>query len=145
MSTSEDLISVTGTLNTPPSSRTRIRSLHCSLLLPPHNDHCCCLFSLISGDSASCAFQVRILDTLADISDFKKARNQSHSSTLTPTTLCAGEPRSPPTSVGDQYVVKIESLDDKNKLDSSRIGLFKLFPGTPTKHTSLSSDQEVRP
>ncbi|KAF8930930.1 hypothetical protein BGZ47_000325 [Haplosporangium gracile] len=31
------------------------------------------LFCLISGDSSSCAFKVRILDTHADISDLKKA------------------------------------------------------------------------
>ncbi|KAF9536636.1 hypothetical protein EC957_010257 [Mortierella hygrophila] len=99
------------------------------------------LFCLISGDSTSCAFKVRILDTHADISDLKKAiigenpgafeHIDAKDLVLWRATIPANE------NAGDERVIKLDGLDDKTKLGNPRTHLSKLFPETPDDNTYI--------
>ncbi|KAF8936567.1 hypothetical protein BGZ47_009441 [Haplosporangium gracile] len=99
------------------------------------------LFCLISGDSTSCAFKVRILDTYADIGDLKKAiigenpgafeHIDAKDLVLWRVTIPVNE------NAGDEHVIKPDDLDDKTKLGNPRTHLSKLFPETPDDNTYI--------
>ncbi|GJJ77531.1 hypothetical protein EMPS_09890 [Entomortierella parvispora] len=95
------------------------------------------LFCLISGESTSKSFKVRIVDKDADVSDlkddvFKVISNPSGQ--IKAKDLVLWKATIP---VGEERIIELGSLGDKIKLDNPRTGLSKLFPESPDDNTYI--------